>query len=83
MIPTLEIDQDGNISTLWTDEVCLYELGTIHSICRASNVDFDETRQVWQVKLLNGTVIHENQNREAAIEEEIRLVGPGGRFYQR
>jgi hypothetical protein len=81
MIPTLEIDEQGNIITLYTDEIDLYALGTIHSVRRASNVEFDEARQVWQVKLLDGTVIHENCSRKTAIEEEIKLVGPGGRYY--
>jgi hypothetical protein len=82
MIPTLEIDTNGNIRTLWSDEIDLYELGRVENVQRASNVIFNEARQVWQVKLLDGTIIHENRSREAAIRREIELLSPGGKYYE-
>jgi hypothetical protein len=81
MIPVVEIDEHGNIETLYTDEVDLYELGLVHSVKRASNVEFCEADQMWEVKLLDGTVIHRSKSREAAIEEEIKLMSPGGKHY--
>ena len=81
MIPTLDIDPQGNITTLYTDEVDLYSLGTVHSVRRASNVEFNEVAQVWEVKLLDGKVIHRDKSREAAIDREIELLGPGGEYY--
>ncbi len=81
MIPTIDIDPHGNIHTLWSDDLDLYELGTVHNVRRASNVEFDETSQEWMVKLLDGKVIHRDKSREAAIDREIELVGPGGEYY--
>lgn len=81
MLPTIDIDEDGNIQTIYSDELDLHEIGTIHNVRRASNVDFDEVEQLWHVKLLDGTVIYKDKNREKAIEEEIKLLSPGGKYY--
>lgn len=81
MIPTLEIDTDGNITTLWTDKICLYELGIVHNVRRASNIEFNSSDQLWEVKLLDGTVIYRDKSREAAIDREIELMSPGGEYY--
>lgn len=78
---TLDIDMDGNIHTLYSDQIDLYELGLVQDVRRASNVKFNQAYQMWEVKLLDGTVIHRNKNREAAIEKEIELVQPGGKYY--
>ncbi len=83
MIPNLELDEQNNVQTLYTDEVDLYELGLVEDVKRASNILFDQEGQVWEVKLLDGTVIHRNKNREAAIEREIELMSPGGEYYGR
>lgn len=81
VIPAIEIDQDGNVSTLWTDEINLYELGQVHNVRRASHVSFNDKKQLWEVQLLDGTIIHENRSREAAIETEVTLLSPGGEYH--
>lgn len=81
MIPTIEIDEQGNIRTLYTDQIDLYELGLVTDVKRASHVEFNQEDQTWEVILPNGQVIHRERNRERAIEKEIELVGPGGEYY--
>lgn len=83
MIPTLEIDENGDIHTLYTDKIDLYELGLVTDVRKASYVEFNEDGQTWEVRLPNGTVIATDKSREKAIEKEIELVGPGGRYYVR
>ncbi len=80
MIPTLEIDQQGNIHTLYNDTIDLYELGLVTNVRKASYVEFNEKDQTWEVILPDGQVIHRDKNRERAIEKEIELMGPGGEY---
>jgi hypothetical protein len=82
MILTLDISPDGNINGLYSDEIDLYELGQVHNVRRASNVEFNETKQVWQViKSLTNKVVFEHKSRTRAIEWEIENFQPGGRHY--
>ena len=82
MIPTIEIDNDGNIRTLYSDEIDLYALGEVHSVRRASNVEFDEANQEWMViQTSTGNIIYRNKNRERAISWEIEELGVGGKYY--
>lgn len=83
MIPTIEIDNDGNIQTIYSDEVDLYALGEVHSVRRASNVEFDEANQEWMViQASTGNIIHRNKSRERAISWEIKELGVGGQYYK-
>ena len=77
-IPVVEFDENGDIVTLYTDEIDLYELGIIREVRRASHVEFDETRQEWMVLTPDGEVVHRNKSREQAIESEIGNFSPGG-----
>jgi len=78
-IPVVEFDENGDVVTLYTDEIDLYELGVIGEVRRASHVEFDEARQEWMVLTPDGDVVHRDRNRERAIEWEIRNFGPGGK----
>jgi hypothetical protein len=82
MVPVIEINQNGNINTLWSDELDLYELGIVHDVRRASNVVFDHERQEWKIILPNGKIIGRDKNRSKAIEQEIRLLSPGGLHHE-
>ena len=82
ILPTIEIDEWGNMHTLYADELCLHEIGIITNVRKASNVEFCECAQEWKVSLLNGEVIHSNKSRELAIEYEIAVMSPGGRYYE-
>jgi len=75
----LEIDKSGDIHSLYSDDLLLQEIGNIHNMRRASNIDFDETTQMFQVIDANtGQIVHTNKNRDKAIEWEIEHFQPGG-----
>ena len=77
---TFEITPDGNLQGLYTDHVDLFNIGKVTKVRKASNVEFNESKQTWEVSAIDGTVIHENKNREAAIEFEIEAFSPGGEY---
>jgi len=82
MIPVIEINSQGDIETLYTDEVDLYELGLVHNVRRASNVEFNQTEQVWEViSVSSNEIVYRHKNREQAIEWEIQNFGVGGVHY--
>ena len=84
MIPTLEIDDAGNITTLYTDEIDLYALGQVHSVRRASHLDFNEEKQIWEVvNAATGEIVHSDKNRSKAIEWEVVNFSPGGKYYEK
>lgn len=71
-IPCVEIDIDGNINTIYTDEIDLYDIGTITNVRRASHVNFDNVKQKWIViDAQTNDILHENKSRESAINWEI------------
>lgn len=77
----LDIDQTGDVHCLWTDDINLFDIGRVTNIRKASNVEFNEHKQCWQVVSLDGKVLYENTNREAAIDWEIEAMSPGGMYY--
>ena len=83
MIPVLEIDEQGNIRTLYTDEIDLYCLGKVENVRRASHLDFNESLQQWEVvQASTGKIVHKGSNRTKAIEWEIQNFSPGGKYYE-
>jgi hypothetical protein len=78
---TLDIDENGNVRCLYTDIIDLYSIGKIVEVRKASNVEFNQDNQVWEVLSLDGQVLYEHQNRETAIEWEIENFGVGGMYY--
>jgi hypothetical protein len=83
MIPTIEIDEEGNVSTLYNDFVNLYEIGKITNVKKASNVEFNEQEQLWEIiHAKTGEVVGSDKNRENAIEKEIGMFQPGGEYYE-
>lgn len=82
MVPTIEINEEGNISTIYTDEIDLYNIGKVCDVRRASNVVFNESKQQWDVICAKtGSVVYSGKNREHAIEIEVELFSPGGKRY--
>lgn len=82
MIPVIEIDKDGNIRTMYSDEINLYALGEVHSVRRASSIEFDETHQEWMViQTSTGDIIHRTKSRAQAISWEIEELGVDGKYY--
>ena len=80
---TLDIDPNGDIHLLYTDEIDLFAIGLVTNIRKASNVEFNEAEQTWEVLSLDDKVLHTNPNREKAIEWEIEAFSPGGTHYEK
>jgi len=82
MIPVLEIDEHGNVHTLYTDEIDLYAIGEVTNVRRASHLEFNEKNQEWEVtQASTGEVVHRDKNRAKAIEWEVKELGVGGEYY--
>ena len=73
------IDTNGDLKGLYTDQIDLFAIGMVTGVKKASNIEFDEKLQLWQVLSLDGEVLHMNINREKAIEHEIEMFSPGGK----
>lgn len=80
---TFDIDTEGNMHGLYTDKIDLFDIGRVTSVRKASNVEFNEPEQTWEVLSLDGKVLHRNPNRDAAIDWEITAFSPNGEFYER
>ncbi len=78
----LEINKNGNIVCLYTDQIDLFVLGKVTDVKQASYIEFDEKLQQWKVISIEGKVIYTNQNRQKAIEYEIEVFSPGGQYYE-
>lgn len=79
MLPTIEIDTEGNISTIYDDELLLERIGIIHNIRRASNIEFNEDWQIWEVICAKTKkVVFQSVSRNKCIEWEIKNFSPGG-----
>lgn len=81
-IAVLEICENGNIHCLYTDKIDLFAIGRVVDVRKASNVEFNEVEQVWEVLCLEGEVLYKNTNREKAIDWEIVNFSPGGKYYE-
>ncbi len=78
-----EVDEKGNMHGLYTDEIDLFSIGRVTKIRKASNIEFNEEEQVWEVLSLYGEVLHKNTNRQSAIDWEIGAFSPGGKHYEK
>lgn len=77
----LDIDPNGDIHCLYTDKIDLFSIGRVINVHKASNIEFNQDSQIWEVLSLDGKVLHKNTSREAAIEFEIEAFSPGGEYY--
>ncbi len=78
-----DIDEKGNLHGLWTEEIDLFSIGRIINVRKASNVEFNQNKQKWEILSLEGEVLHEETSREAAIKWEIAALSPGGEHYDK
>ena len=60
---------DGTAQCLWTEAVPLHELGRL-AIRRATNIEFNDSEQQWQVKDLKGRLRFFSKFRSACLEWE-------------
>ena len=66
---------DGTALCLWTEAVPLHELGRLE-IHRASNIEFNNTTQQWEVKDQEGKVLFFARFRSACLEWEQQNLQP-------
>ena len=68
------INEDGNILGLYSDVyVLLKELGVI-KVHRASNIEFNEKQQKWEVDVPNEGIIASFDKRSDALEWEVQYL---------
>ncbi len=77
-----DIDIEGNMHGLYTDDIDLFAVGRVVNVRKASNVEFNQDDQMWEVLSLEGEVLHQNVNRQAAIDWEIVQFSPGSIYYE-
>jgi hypothetical protein len=65
---------DGTALCLWTEVVPLHELGRLE-INRATNVEFNNATQHWEVKDRRGKVRFLARSRSACLEWELSNLG--------
>lgn len=81
-IPIIEINEQGNISTLYNDNIDLYDLGLVTHVRRASLIEFNEKRQWWEVvNVATKEIVYQNKVREECLKWEIINFGCGGKYY--
>lgn len=75
MNAVLTIGNDGSVECLWTEAIPLESLGTLH-VKRASNVEFNEATQQWEVRLATApdVVAYSDPSRAACIAWEIETI---------
>lgn len=70
---TLFIKPNGNIECLYSEEIDLSELGTL-TVQRASHVEFNNEKQLWEVRLVNSGVLGYFKTRREALDFEIEVL---------
>lgn len=69
----LTFDAEGIGRCLHTEAIDLEAIGTLE-IQRASNVEFNNESQQWEVIGLDGTILHHDKSRAACIQWEASNV---------
>lgn len=75
MNAVLSIAPDGSVECLWTEAIPLESLGTL-KVKRASNVEFNDDAQQWEVRLADSpdVVAFAHCSREICIAWEIETI---------
>ena len=72
---TISFNPDGTSLCLWTEAVPLHELGRLE-ITRATNIEFNNADQKWEVIDWKGRVRFFAKSRAACLEWEQRNLQP-------
>ena len=72
---SISFHTDGTGLCLWTEAVPLHELGRLE-IHRATNIEFNNAAQQWEVKDLKGKVRFFARSRTACLEWEQQNLQP-------
>jgi hypothetical protein len=71
----ISFQQDGTAQCLWTEALPLHELGRL-KITRASNIEFNNATQQWEVKDRRGHMRFFSKSRSACLEWEQTNLQP-------
>jgi len=71
----LQFNPDGSAHCLWTDAISLHDLGRLE-ITRASNIEFNNGTQHWEVKDRRGKVRFIARSRAACLDWEQQNLQP-------
>lgn len=74
-IINIKFSEDGTARCLWTDAFPLHEIGQLE-ISRATNIEFNNDRQMWEVKDRDGVVRFSDKSRSACLEWEHQNLQP-------
>ena len=75
MNTTISFNPDGTAHCLWTDAISLHDLGRLE-ITRASNIEFNNAAQKWEVRDRKGRVRFIAKSRSACLEWEQKDLQP-------
>jgi hypothetical protein len=75
MNTTIQCNPDGTAHCLWTEALPLHELGRLE-IRRATNLEFNNATQHWEVTDRRGKVRFIAKSRTACLEWEERNLQP-------
>jgi hypothetical protein len=73
-IATIRFDQTGQGHCFYTEEVNLATIGQLE-VHRATRVEFDNSRQLWQVKDLDGSLLYSSPSRTTCLDWEREFLG--------
>lgn len=62
----IDFNPDGTARCLYTEKIDLRQLGRL-TVSRASNVEFNESKQEWEVKDLDEKVLFTNSSRDICL----------------
>lgn len=72
---TIAFASDGMARCLWTEALPLHEIGRLE-IQRATNIEFNNATQKWEVKDRKGKVRYFARSRSACLEWEHQNLQP-------
>jgi hypothetical protein len=65
----LSFDTTGVGSCLYTEAIALQNIGNLE-ITRATNIEFNHTKQAWEVRDLENQVLYSNASRQQCLSWE-------------
>jgi hypothetical protein len=71
----IQFNPDGSAQCLWTDAISLHDLGRLQ-IRRATNIEFNNATQKWEVRDRKGRVRFIAKSRSACLEWEQKDLQP-------
>ncbi len=67
------IGSNGEVHLVYNDKVASAIDGT-KEVTRASNVEFNHNKQLWEATTPDGVLLCSDQSRDACLQEEVRIV---------